>query len=924
MVDQKKGLFIELADQVWETPETCYMEVQSAAAHRQMLEAQGFRISDQLAGIPTAMMGEAGQDGPVIAFLGEYDALAGLSQKAGAVEHDPVMPGANGHGCGHNLLGSASLLAATALKDWLEASGLPGRVRYYGCPAEEGGAAKAFMVRSGAFSDVDIAISWHPSNFVGVQRETSLANCRIDFTFTGRAAHAAAVPELGRSALDAVELMNVGVNYMREHMPSDCRIHYAVLDTGGISPNVVQAHAKVRYVVRSPDLSGLLTLVERVKKVAEGAALMTETKMESTILAGVSNLIVNTPLMDAMQGIWESLGAPGFDDADVAFANKIRSTLSADDIAASWSQERLEQRDAPLADFILPAHSEERQMGGSTDVGDVSWVVPTVQAYGATLAIGTQLHTWQVVAQGKSGLAHKGMVSVAKAMAATGLAAITSEQLREAAWADLGRRLKGRSYVSPIPASAEPPISAMTTRYAFGYRRTAVTIQPNSIEARDKAYHLHSYTNARALERDGALVIERGEGIYVYDNTGKRYVEGMAGLWSVGVGFGESRLVEAATKQMAKLPYYHTFAARTHGPSVELAEKLVQMAPVPMSKAYFTNSGSEANDTAMKIVWYRSNALGKPEKKKIISRTKGYHGVTIASASLTGLPNNHRSFDLPLPRVLHTTCPHYRAFKQDGESEAGFVDRCAKDLEDLILKEGPDTVAAFIGEPVMGAGGVIVPPAGYWDAIQKVLKKYDILFIADEVICGFGRTGKMFATETFSLQPDMITLSKQISSSYQPISALLINDNVYQPMADESSRIGTFGHGVTAAGHPVAAAVALENIAIIEERDLVGNVRAVSPRFLERLKAMEGHPLVIEARGIGLLGGLELKPREGFDAGQLGAKLAPLLLEEGVISRAIGDTMAFCPPMIITEAQVDAMFDMVEAGLEKFKQQLAA
>lgn len=451
-----------------------------------------------------------------------------------------------------------------------------------------------------------------------------------------------------------------------------------------------------------------------------------------------------------------------------------------------------------------------------------------------------------------------------------------------------------------------------------------MTIQPNSLEARDKAYHLHSYTNARALERDGALVIERGEGIYVYDNAGKQYIEGMAGLWSVGVGFGENRLVEAAAKQMAKLPYYHTFTARTHSPSVELAEKLIQMAPVPMSKAYFTNSGSEANDTAMKIVWYRSNALGKPDKKKIISRTKGYHGVTIASASLTGLPNNHRSFDLPLARVLHTSCPHYRVFKTEGETEAQFVERCAQDLEDLILKEGPDTVAAFIGEPVMGAGGVIVPPAGYWEAIQKVLKKYDVLFIADEVICGFGRTGNMFGTTTFDLQPDMITLSKQISSSYQPISALLINESVYQPLADESAKIGTFGHGVTAAGHPVAAAVALENIAIIEERDLVGNVKALSPKFLARLKTIGENPLVIETRGVGLIGAFELAPREGFTAGQLGAKLVPLLMEEGVISRAIGDSMAFCPPMIITDEQVDTMFDKVERGLETFAKQLTA
>lgn len=464
MVDQKRQSFIDLSDRVWTTPETCYMETESAAAHRDMLEKQGFRIRENVAGIPTALIGEAGEGGPVIAFLGEYDALAGLSQKAGLTLHDPIVTGGNGHGCGHNLLGSASLLAATALKDWLQQTGTPGRVRYYGCPAEEGGAAKAFMVRSGAFEDVDVAISWHPSNFAGVQRETSLANCRIDFEFFGRAAHAAAVPELGRSALDAVELMNVGVNYMREHMPSDYRIHYAILDAGGISPNVVQAYAKVRYVVRATELGGLLTLIERVKKVAEGAALMTETRMESTILAGVSNIIVNTPLMDAMQGIWESLGPPTFDSDDIAFAEKIRTTLTPEDIAASWSQERLDPRDIPLADFILPPHNEIRQMGGSTDVGDVSWVVPTVQAYGPTLAVGTQLHTWQVVAQGQSALAHKGMVATAKVMAATGLAALENADLRDAAWADLRRRRKGQDYVSPIPDGAAPPVAAMTAR----------------------------------------------------------------------------------------------------------------------------------------------------------------------------------------------------------------------------------------------------------------------------------------------------------------------------------------------------------------------------------------------------------------------------------------------------------------------------
>ncbi|WP_299810556.1 aspartate aminotransferase family protein [uncultured Roseibium sp.] len=440
---------------------------------------------------------------------------------------------------------------------------------------------------------------------------------------------------------------------------------------------------------------------------------------------------------------------------------------------------------------------------------------------------------------------------------------------------------------------------------------------PNSLEARDIAAQLHSYADARRQEETGALVIDRGEGIYVEDINGKRYIEGMAGLWSVAVGFGEKRLVETATRQMEKLPYYHTFTYKTHGPSIELAEKLIEIAPVPMSKVYFTNSGSEANDTAIKLIWYRSNALGQPQRKKIISRVRGYHGVTLASASLTGLPNNHRSFDLPIPQVLHTTCPHYRSMKKDGESEAAFAKRCAQDLEDMILAEGPDTIAAFFAEPVMGAGGVIVPPEGYWQAVQPVLKKYGILFVADEVICGFGRTGNMFGTQTYDLQPDMMTLSKALSSSYQPISALLINDAVYQPIADESHKIGVLGHGYTGSGHPVAAAVALENLKIIEERDLVGNVKAVAPLFQKRLAGLAENPLVVETRGIGLIGAAELSHQAlAATPGALGAKTNAVFQENGLISRNMGDAMAFCPPLIITEAQINEMFDIAQAGLD--------
>src|SRR6202140_5578320 len=333
-VDAIKPRFVALSDKVWAMPEVCYTEARSAAEHLAELRHHGFRITESVAGIPTAAMGEWGEGEPVIAFLGEYDALPGLSQEAGVEEPRPLEVGGHGHGCGHNLLGSAALLSATDVKDWLAANKVPGRVRYYGCPAEEGGAAKTFMVRSGSFDDADIAITWHPNSFWEVAVTPSLANTRADFIFTGRTAHAAASPHLGRSALDAVELMNVGVNYLREHMPSDARVHYALLDTGGIAPNVVEAHARVRYSIRARDLPGMNELVERVHKVAQGAALMTETKMEMRIISAVSNVLDNTPLEQTLHRIMEELGPPHFDEAAKEFAQKIRSTLTDKDIAS--------------------------------------------------------------------------------------------------------------------------------------------------------------------------------------------------------------------------------------------------------------------------------------------------------------------------------------------------------------------------------------------------------------------------------------------------------------------------------------------------------------------------------------------------------------------------------------------------------------
>jgi aminobenzoyl-glutamate utilization protein B len=461
-VEAKRQAFIELSDRVWGMPETCYTEHRSVAEHIAELNRQGFRTTEAVAGIPTAVMGEAGEGGPIIAILGEYDALPGLSQEAGVAEHRPIPGNGNGHGCGHNLLGSASMLAATAVKDWLAEQGVPGRVRYYGCPAEEGGAAKAFMVRDGAFDDVDIAITWHPNAFFEVADALSLANTRIDFTFHGRAAHAAAAPHLGRSALDAVELMNVGVNYMREHMPSDARIHYAMIDSGGIAPNVVQARARVRYSVRAPELPEMLSLLERVKDCARGAALMTGTRVDIEVLSAVSNLLANTPLEQAMYDAMQRLGPPAWDEADRDFARQIQATLNPGDLDTAYRRVGLKPKaDTPLFDEIVPMDTKRVPMIGSTDVGDVSWVVPTVQAHAPTYAIGTPGHSWQLTAQGKTPSAHKGLVHVAKVMAATAVAAIEDPALIDRARADLAERTSATPYVSPLPEGIAPPLAAM-------------------------------------------------------------------------------------------------------------------------------------------------------------------------------------------------------------------------------------------------------------------------------------------------------------------------------------------------------------------------------------------------------------------------------------------------------------------------------
>ena len=442
-----------------------------------------------------------------------------------------------------------------------------------------------------------------------------------------------------------------------------------------------------------------------------------------------------------------------------------------------------------------------------------------------------------------------------------------------------------------------------------------------SLQEKDIHYQLHPYTNARLHQEQGPLIIERGEGVYVYDEQGKDYIEGMSGLWSAALGFSNQRLIRAAQQQLETLPFYHLFSHKAHRPSIELAEKLIQMAPVPMSKVFFTNSGSEANDTVVKLVWYRNHALGKPEKKKFIARTNAYHGITVASASLTGLPANHRGFGLPLPGFLHVGCPHHYRYALPGESEEQFADRLAAELEQRILAEGPETIAAFIGEPLMGAGGVIVPPHTYWTKVQQVCRKYDILVIADEVICGFGRTGNMFGSQTFGIRPDIMVVSKQLSSSYQPIAAVLINDAVYQPIEAQSGELGTLGHGFTASGHPVATAVALENLKIIEEENLVAHAAAMGERMHAALRRFTDHPLVGEVRGCGLIAAVELVGDKDSKApyqttGTLGRYLAGRAQQHGLITRAMGDAIAFCPPLIIDEQEMGLLLERFERALE--------
>ena len=432
---------------------------------------------------------------------------------------------------------------------------------------------------------------------------------------------------------------------------------------------------------------------------------------------------------------------------------------------------------------------------------------------------------------------------------------------------------------------------------------------------------IYPTTNFKAIEQ---ISIERGEGCYVWDKQGNKYLEGLAGLWCTALGYGNQELIDTTTEQMSKLNFSHMFGGKTHQVAIDLADTLADMIPMHDAVLSFGNSGSDANDTQIKLLRYYHEAIGKPERRKIIARERSYHGVTVASASLTGLPVTQNHFDLPVDAlgILRTDHPHYYRGKQADESEVEFVDRIVGNLEAMIIREGPETIAAFIAEPITGASGVIVPPPGYYQKVQEVLNKYEIMFWADEVITGFGRTGNDFGCTTMAIEsPDMMTFAKQLSSAYMPISASAIRRDMYDAMIEQSANAGAFGHGYTYSGHPVACAVALKTLEIYQ-RDQIFASAAVTGEYLQqRLAEFSDHPLVGEVRGSGLIGALELvankETAEPFVGGVVGGYAQKMAQDQGLLIRAVaGSSLGFCPPLIISNQQIDEMIDKLSLALQ--------
>lgn len=424
------------------------------------------------------------------------------------------------------------------------------------------------------------------------------------------------------------------------------------------------------------------------------------------------------------------------------------------------------------------------------------------------------------------------------------------------------------------------------------------------------------------------LIIDKSEGVFVYDTYGNKYLDALAGLWCNPLGGNEPRLVEAATEQLNKLPFYHSFWNRTTQPSLDLAKEVLETFKAnKMSKVFFTNGGSDANDSQVKLVWYYNNALGRPKKKKFIARQKSYHGSTLIAASLSGLTNLHQNFDLPLPFVLHTDCPHYWRYHLPGETEEDFATRLADNLEKLILKEGPETIAAFIAEPVMGAGGVIPPPATYFEKVQAVVKKYDILFIADEVICAFGRLGTMFGCDKYNIKPDLVSIAKALSSSYMPIGAMLVSKEVADVVLSESNKLGSFAHGFTYSGHPVACAVALEALKIYKERNLVEHVQNISPLFQDGMQELAKSPIIGEMRGTGLIMGVEFtdnkSPNDVFPPEWgIGTYFGAQCAERGMLVRVAGDTIMMSPPYIMKPENFQQLIHIFGEALKSTEERI--
>lgn len=431
---------------------------------------------------------------------------------------------------------------------------------------------------------------------------------------------------------------------------------------------------------------------------------------------------------------------------------------------------------------------------------------------------------------------------------------------------------------------------------------------------------LYPTTNLKHVEQ---LNIVRGEGVYVFDDRGRRYVEGLAGLWCSSLGYGNQELIDAISTQLRTLPYSHLFGGRTHQVVMDLADKLSEIVPIEQAHLFFANSGSEANDSQIKMLHYYFNVIGKPEKKKIIAFDRSYHGVTMASAALTGLPAMHTHFDIPTEAlgILRAETPHYYHGQQNGENEADFVSRLLKNIESMIQQEGPDTIAAFIAEPIGGAAGVVVAPDGYYPALAKLLARHDIMLWADEVICGFGRTGSDFGCHTMGFEPQLMSLAKQLSSAYIPISAAVIPGFMYEAMIEPSSEVGVFGHGYTYSGHPVACAAALKTIEIYQRDRLFEHAAEVGSYMQHRLREYRDHPLVGEVRGKGLIAAVELvankDERKSFSDGTVGAAAKQFCQQHGLLIRAVaGNSLAFCPPLIITKQQIDEMLDMFTAALK--------